>query len=168
MTRPFIRPELAAWLRPWRELAAAALTFAAGGWLFSLGGLLFRPLGAGVMLAAALWALGAWRRRRFAAEIAAPGLVEIEEGAIRYFGARALGGEIALRDLDQIRLLRLDGQAHWRLCSRTGEALLIPVQAAGAANLADAFAALPGFDLGRAAGALAAEHPFQTVWERRS
>ena len=66
MTRSFIRPELAARLRPWRELAAAALTFAAGGWLFSLGGLLFRPLGAGVMLAAALWALGAWRRRRAA------------------------------------------------------------------------------------------------------
>lgn len=167
MSRPFIRPELAARLRPWREFAAAALTFAAGGWLFSLGGLLLRPLGAGVMLVAALWGLGAWRRRRFAATIAAPGLVEIEEGAIRYFGARALGGEIALRDLDQIRLLRLDGSAHWRLRSRTGEALLIPTQAAGAASLADAFAALPGFDLGRAAAALAAKHPFQTVWERR-
>ena len=167
MNRPFIRPELAAKLRPWREFVAAVLTLAAGGWLFSLGGLLFLPIGAGVMLFAVLWGLGAWRRRRFAAAIAAPGLVEIVEGVIRYFGARALGGEIALRDLDQIRLLRLDGQAHWRLRSRTGEALLIPVQAAGAASLADAFAALPGFDLGRAAAALAADHPFQTVWERR-
>ncbi len=167
MNRPFIRPELAAKLRPWREFAAAVLTLAAGGWLFSLGGLLFLPIGAGVMLFAMLWGLGAWRRRRFAAAIAAPGLVEIVEGAIRYFGARAMGGEIALRDLDQIRLLRLDGGAHWRLRSRTGEALLIPVQAAGAASLADAFAALPGFDLGRAAAALAADRPFQTVWERR-
>lgn len=167
MSRPFIRPELAARLRPWRETGAAVLTFAAGGWLFSLGGLLLQPLGLGVMLVAALWGLGAWRRRRFAAEIAAPGLVEVEEGAIRYYAARALGGEIALRDLDQIRLLRLGGQAHWRLRSRTGEALLVPVQAAGAAGLADAFAALPGFDLGRAAAALASGHPFQTVWERR-
>ena len=161
-----IRPELAARLRPWREVLAAGLVGAMGIWIWSWGGLVFQPLGLGILAVAGIWGLGAFRRRRFAAEIAAPGLVEIEEGAIRFFGARALGGEVALRDLTQIRLMRLDGRAHWRLKTRGGEALLIPVEAAGAAALADAFAALPGFDLGLASRALAGREAFTTVWTR--
>ena len=100
-------------------------------------------------------------------EVEAPRLVEVEEGAIRYLDPRALGGEIALRDLSQIRLIRLDGRAHWRLKTQGGEALLIPVEAAGAAALADAFAALPGFDLGAASAALAANDAFRIVWQRK-
>lgn len=161
-----IRPELAARLRPWREVIAAGITAAAGLWVFSLGGLVFQPLGLAVLAVASLWCLGAWRRRRFAQGIAAPGVVEIEEGAIRYFGARVLGGEIALRDLTEIRLLRLDGHPHWRLRSTAGEALLIPVEALGAPALADAFAALPGFDLRAAAAALTGRAAFTTVWKR--
>lgn len=160
-----IRPELVEAVRPWREVIAAGLTAAAGLWLFSLGGLVFQPLGVAVAAVAAVWGLGAWRRRRFQQAIAAPGLVEVEEGAVRYYAARALGGEIALRDLTEVRLLRLDGHAHWRL-KGAGQALLIPVDAAGAAALADAFAALPGFDLGRAAAALAGRATVATVWRR--
>ena len=161
-----IRPELIAHFRPWREVGAAALTGAFGIWVFAQGGLFFQPLGGAILAFAALWGLGAWRRRRFAAPVGAPGFVEVEEGAIRYYGARALGGEVALRDLAQIRLIRLDGHAHWRLKTQAGEALLIPVEAAGAAALADAFAALPGFDLGTASAALAANDAFRTVWQR--
>ncbi|WP_246026732.1 hypothetical protein [Paracoccus luteus] len=160
-----IRPELVERVRPWREVIAAGLTAAAGAWLFSLGGLVFQPMGLAVIGVAAVWGLGALRRRRFQMGIAAPGLVEVEEGAVRYFSARALGGEIALRDLTEIRLLRLDGHAHWRL-KAGGQALLIPVEAAGAATLADAFAALPGFDLGRAASALSGNAAVATVWRR--
>lgn len=161
-----IRLELVARFKPWREVAAAALTAAFGIWVFAQGGLLLQPLGGAILGLALLWGWGAWRRRRFAVDIAAPGLVEIEEGAVRYYGARAPGGEVALRDLTQIRLICLDGQAHWRLRTRGGEALLIPVEAAGAAALADAFAALPGFDLGAASAALAANDAFRTVWQR--
>lgn len=161
-----IRPELVARFKPWREVIAAALVALVGLRVFAQGGLLFRPLGGAILAVALLWGWGAWRRRRFAIPIGAPGVVEIEEGAIRYFGARALGGEVALRDLIQIRLIRLDGQAHWRLKTADGQALLIPVQAAGAAALADAFAALPGFDLGAAAAALAGRDAFRTVWQR--
>lgn len=161
-----IRPELAARLRPWREVIAAGATAAFGLWVFTWGGLVFQPTGLAILAVAAVWGLGAYRRRGFATPIAAPGLVEIEEGAIRFFGARALGGEIALRDLTQIRLMRLDGHPHWRLKTSAGEALLIPVEAAGAPALADAFAALPGFDLGAAAAALAGREAFTTVWTR--
>lgn len=166
MNTPLIRPELIARFRPWREVIAAALTAVFGVRVFAQGGLLFRPLGGAILAVALLWGIGAWRRRRFMVAIGAPGLVEIEEGAIRYFGARALGGEVALRDLNQIRLLRLDGHAHWRLRTRDGQALLIPVEAAGANALADAFAALPGFDLRAASAALAASHAMTTVWQR--
>ena len=162
-----IRPELVARFRPWREVGAAALTGAFGLWVFAQGGLFFQPLGGAVLAFALLWGIGAWRRRRFAVDVGAPGLVEVEEGAIRYYGARALGGEIALRDLSQIRLIRLEGHAHWRLKTQGGEALLIPVEAAGAAALADAFAALPGFDLSAAAAALAANDAFRVVWQRK-
>lgn len=161
-----IRPELVARFRPWREVIAAGLTGALGIWIFAQGGLLFQPLGGAILALAVLWGRGAWRRRRFAIPIGAPGLVEVEEGAIRYYGARALGGEVALRDLSQIRLIRLQGRTHWRLRTRDGEALLIPVEAAGAAALADAFAALPGFDLGRASAALASGDALRLVWQR--
>lgn len=162
-----IRPELAARLRPWREVMAAAMLGAFGLWVIRLGGLLFQPLGAAIVAIAAAWGLGAWRRMRFARAVAAPGVVEIVEGAVRYDGVRILGGEIALRELDDIRLLRLNGHPHWRLRTSAGEALLIPVEAAGAAALADAFAALPGFDLGTAAAALDGTAAFTTVWKRR-
>lgn len=161
-----IRPELVARFRPWREVAAAALAGAFGIWVFAQGGLLFQPVGGVILALALLWGIGAWRRRRFAVAIGAPGLVEVEEGAIRYYGARVPGGEVALRDLSQIRLLRLDGHAHWRLRTQGGEALLIPVEAAGAAALADAFAALPGFDLRAASAALAGNHATTIVWQR--
>ena len=101
-----------------------------------------------VALAVAVaWGIDARRRMRFRREIAAPGVVELIEGAIRYYGARALGGEIALRDLVEVRLLTLRGHPHWRLRSDAGEALLIPVEAAGAAAR----------KVGRPAGATAAE-----------
>ena len=162
-----IRPELAARLRPWREVIAAAAVGVFGAWVFTLGGLVFEPAGLAVLAVAAVWGIDARRRMRFRRDIAAPGVVELIEGAIRYYGARALGGEIALRDLVEVRLLTLRGQPHWRLRSADGEALLIPVEAAGAAALADAFETLPGFDLGAAAAALAGRETVTTVWRRR-
>lgn len=164
---PLIRPELAHRLRPWREVIAAVLVAAFGAWVFSWGGLVYRPLGLGVIAVAAIWGIDARRRMRFRREIAAPGVVELIEGAIRYYGAETLGGEIALRDLVEVRLLRLDGHAHWRLRSSDGQALLIPVEAAGAEKLAYGFSALPGFDLAAAANALDAKgETFRIVWRR--
>ena len=119
-------------------------------------------------MAAALWALDARRRMRFAHDALGPGMVELDEGAIRYLSPnRLLGGEISLRELAEIRLMRLNDRRHWRLKSSDGQALLIPLDAAGAEYLASAFAALPGIDMGRVSGALAPDAPtIQTVWTR--
>ena len=150
-----IRPELALRLAPWRPAIAAAAATLSGLWIASWGGLVFIPLGLGIAAIGAGWWLVEWRRVRLQGRANGPGLVELDEGAIRYFAARGVGGEVALRDLTEIRVLRLNNRGHWRLRTRHGEALLIPVDAVGAGVLADAFAALPGADLGRIAQGLA-------------
>lgn len=167
MTRPMIRPELVERWRPWREVGAAAATLAFGVWLFLRGGYFFQILGLMVLALGLVWIISARRQMRFRRAINAPGIVEIDEGAIRYLAPLVLGGEIPLRDLTEIRMLRLSGQRHWRLKTDDGQALLIPVESAGAENLAHAFAALPGVDMGRITRALAEDSlPMQTVWTR--
>lgn len=165
-----IRPELRDWIGRRAEALIAALAVAAGLWLALRGGWFFAALGGLVMLVGGALLVGAWRRLPFRRRVAAPGVVEVVEGAIRYYGATMLGGEIALRDLSEIRLLRLRGLGHWRLRSLSGEALLIPVDAAGADTLADAFTALPGLDMGAVSTALAhladQSDAVRTVWRR--
>lgn len=162
-----IRPALADQLRPWSEVIAALACLAFGIWIFSKGGFVFRPMGAAIVVISGIWGVNARRQMRFRRAVSAPGLVEVDEGALRYYAARALGGEISLRDLSEIRLLVLSGRSHWRLKSVDGQALLIPVDAAGAELLADAFATLPGVDMGRISAALRGSGPnVQTVWTR--
>ncbi|MFV0410729.1 MAG: hypothetical protein ACK5LJ_13860 [Paracoccus sp. (in: a-proteobacteria)] len=163
-----IRPELRDWLHHHRELLAAIGCMLISLWVMIWGGWFYAALGLAAAGASLLWVRGSWRRRAFHRKIAAPGVLEVVEGEIRYFAARALGGSIALRDLVEIRLLRLDGHDHWRLKSRTGEALLVPVEARGAQLLADAFTALPGFDFGQASAALAQKDgpSLRILWQR--
>lgn len=164
-----IRPEIKSWLLRWREPLIAGAILLGGVWLALFGGWFFAVVGGGVILVGAALLIGAWRRMPFRRAVDASGMVEVEEGAIRYYGATALGGEIALHDLIEIRLLRLRGHGHWRLRSN-GEALLIPVDAAGAEALADAFNTLPGLDMGMVSAALAkvADQPdaMRVLWRR--
>lgn len=165
-----IRPALRDWLRRQAEPLSALAVSAFGLWLALRGGWFFLLLGAFVVLIGAALLVGAWRRLPFRRPVDAPGVVEVVEGAIRFYGAHTLGGEIALRDLVEIRLLRLKGHGHWRLRNAAGEALLIPVDAAGADALAHAFTALPGLDMGEVSAALAhvadQSDAVRTVWRR--
>ncbi|WP_265499115.1 hypothetical protein [Paracoccus beibuensis] len=167
-----IRPELRALLRDRSELLIFGGLTLLGLWLTFLGGWFFALVGAGVVLVGASLTVGALRHAPFRRPVAAPGVVELVEGAVRYYGATEPGGEVALRDLTEIRLLRLRGRACWRLRSQDGQALLIPVDAAGAAVLADAFETLPGLDLGMLSKALshvaAQPEAMRTVWRRPS
>ena len=143
-----LRPEVAALLTRWREVIAAGVLGLVGLWIVWMGGYLLVPVGGAVVAFAVAWGALALRRMRFAQEVLAPGWVEVDEGQVGYLGP-AFGGYVALPDLIEIRLLSMRGRRLWRLKQADGQVLLIPVDAAGAERLFDAFASLPG--LGSAA-----------------
>lgn len=174
---PLIRPALAARLFRWREPICAAGLGLAGVWIATRGGWLLGPLGAAVVAVAAGWGASAWRRLRFAPDLGAPGMVEVDEGQVGYLGP-AFGGYVALPDLVELRLLTMRGRRLWRLKQADGQALLIPVDAAGAERLYDAFASLPGMDtaalvaalspVGTTGGtALGADAVTRVIWRRK-
>ena len=153
-------------LTRWREFMAAALFAGFGLWLMALGGYFLAPLGGACLILASGWGHLALRRMRFQRPVAAPGLVEIDEGQLGYLGPSS-GGYVALRELAEIRVITVHGQRHWRLKQVDGQVLLIPVAAAGAAGLFDAFAALPGVDMSALAAALDSPSDTQVVWRRQ-
>ncbi|MDP4031857.1 MAG: hypothetical protein Q8P60_03200 [Pseudorhodobacter sp.] len=140
-----IRPAVRAALHRWREVIVAAALAGFGLWLMALGGWLLTPIGAAALVLALGLGVLALRRMRFWHGVGAPGVVEVIEGQISYFGPD-VGGFVALPELVEVRLVTLHGRQNWRLKQADGQALLIPVAAAGAAQLFDAFASLPGMD----------------------
>jgi len=96
---------------------------------------------AAIALGAALM-IGGWQRLRFKRDGQGPGVVQIVERRVAYFGPLE-GGTL---ELDDLATLDLDGTAyptHWILRDTGGGTLRIPVNAAGAEVLFDAFTALP-------------------------
>lgn len=160
-----IRPELKVALRRWREVIAAVGLALFGAWLIALGGWLLGPLGIGLVLLAAAWGLVALRRLRFLRGISAPGVVEVIEGQVGYYGP-SFGGFVALADVTELRVIDLAGKRQWRLRTRGAEVLMIPVDAAGADRLYDAFAALPGIDMAAVTAALDDTAPPLRLWKR--
>ncbi|MGP3698301.1 hypothetical protein [Rhodobacter sp. NSM] len=157
----FLRPEVEALLLRWREPAAAAAAMGGALWLASFGGWFFVPLGLTAFAAAAGWGVIALRRVRFGQSADGPGVVELDEGQIGYLGPDE-GGFVAVEDLEELRLVTVRGQRHWRLRQSDGRILVIPVGAEGAERLFDVFATLPGLEMGRLLAALrgpAAEAP---------
>ena len=126
-----IRAEARAALFQWREVIAAAIFAALGLWLIALGGFVLVPLGGAILALAFGFGLLALRRLRFGTGGAAPGVIEVDEGQIRYFGPD-FGGFVALPELAELRLMTHRGQQHWRLKQRDGQVLLVPVAASGA------------------------------------
>ena len=172
-----IRPEVTALLRRYGEVLATGIVAVAGLWLMALGGYVLFPLGVLISAVGVILTVNAFRRARFAQTIAAPGVVELDEAQVGYL-APDLGGFLSLDELTEIRLLILQGKRMWRLKQADGQALLIPVDAAGADRLFDAFAALPGMDQSVLVAALnpagpLAHHPTLTaetrvIWRKQS
>lgn len=153
-----IRPEVQGLFRRWLDPAAGAATVVVGLWTMSKGGVM--PILAGVAFVAigAGWAILGLRRARFDFDVNAPGLVEVDEARVRYLHPR-LGGDISLDDLAELRLTTFRGRRMWRLNDTAGRALLIPLDASGAARLFDTFAALPGLSSAALVDALEGKEP---------
>lgn len=144
-----IRPELRAGLRRWREAltGGAVMLLALWAWTQGIGivAWLAVPLG---LAGAALVSTGVVRGQ-LRGPGTGPGVVDMTEGQLAYFGPRD-GGVVALDAVQAIAIDRTGKPAHW-IVERAGEPPLhIPVTAKGADTLLDAFAALPGFRMDRA------------------
>lgn len=139
----FLRPEAKAVLSRWAEPLLGAIIAIFGFYLSLQGGWLLAVIGLALVALGLGWLVLGIRRARFQGDPAAPGLVEIDEGGLRYLHPR-LGGEISLNDLAELRLVFYRGKRVWRLQDLSGQVLLVPMDAAGAGDLFDALSALPG------------------------
>lgn len=163
----FVRPEVTATLRRWREVLTGIAVGLAGLWIAVQGGALAAVAGAAVVALGAGLAVIGRRRLRFTRAVDDPGVVQVVEGQIGYFGP-AEGGFAGLSAITEIALVDHDGRRCWRLSQQGGERLFVPVAAQGAEALFDAFAGLPGLEV--AALIAAVESPpglARIVWRRR-
>jgi hypothetical protein len=162
-----IRPEAAALLHRWREVIAGLALAVLGLWTALSPAVLIKGLGGVIGVAGLALAVVGLRRARFTARGTGPGIVQLVEGQISYFGPES-GGFMALDDLAEIAL-GADGDA-WLLRDIRGQRLSIPRAATGADGLFDAFARLDGLDMPSLLrlidGAAPATTP-RTVWRRK-
>lgn len=149
----FLRPAVRAALWRWREVGGSVLLALFGLWWGTESFGFVRWLGFGVAGFGAVLTLVAVQRLRFGGGAGGPGLVEVDERQLAYFGPLS-GGVIALGDLVRVDLDPTGKPAHWLLTDLAGQTLQIPVDAAGAEALFDVFAALPGIRTGRMLEAL--------------
>lgn len=164
----FVRPEALAVLRRYRETIVGSGLVALGlWWLTGAQGLLILPAVALSVAGAVLLWLGI-QRARFRRDGQGPGIVQVTEAQISYFGPLT-GGTVALSGLMRITLDGTQHPPHWHFGRADAPPLLIPVNADGAERLFDAFSALPGFRMDRALKAL--ENPAArrvVIWQSNS
>ncbi|MFT6675485.1 MAG: hypothetical protein ACJAVM_001677 [Sulfitobacter sp.] len=162
----FFRPEAQAQVWRWREVIVAVFVVALGGWLISGPGLLLAIPGYALVCGGAALAWLGVQRARFRGADGGAGAVQVDEGQVSYFGPLT-GGVVALRELDSLSLDGAMFPAHWRLTQSGVPPLLIPVNAAGAEALFDAFATLPGLRTERMLSLLKANsHQSVVIWQR--
>lgn len=139
-----IRPEIAAFARRWSEVLTGLAIATFGLWGLQARGGFYQFLAACVIGIGLALAVIGWRRLRFARAGGAPGIVQVLEGQISYFGPET-GGFIGIADILEVHLI--DNSQSWRLIGDGGTAVEIPVAANGARALFDIFAALPDINM---------------------
>jgi hypothetical protein len=163
----FIRPELRTHLRRWREaLAGGAVAILGLWWLLGSGGVV-ALVGAVLLLAGGTLVAAGVQRGRFRRGGDGPGVVQLDEGQLSYFGPLS-GGIVAVAQLTEVAL---DPRAHpspvWVLHGAAEGPIHVPVDAAGAEALFDVFASLPGIRTERIVAALARPPTAPvTLWRR--
>lgn len=161
----FIRPEARAALWRWRELLAAIGVAALGlSWVLGPGGLL-GWVGWVVLAAGLALAVVGVQRARFRTGSGGPGVVQVDEGQIAYFGPLT-GGAVAVSDLSRLSLDPTMKPAHWVLEQPGQPPLFIPINATGVDALFDVFATLPGLKTERMLSTLSSpsDHP-TVIWQ---
>jgi hypothetical protein len=96
-----------------------------------------------VVLAGAALLFSGIQRARFKRGAGGPGVVQVDEGEVAYFGPLN-GGSVAVRALSRLVLDGRSDPAVWALYQPGQAPLHIPVNAEGGEMLFDAFSSLPG------------------------
>ncbi len=139
-----IRPAAQKVLKRWRDALLGGAVLALGlYWAFLTGGGLLHWIGYAVALGGAAFLVAGIQRARFRQGEGGPGVVEINERRVGYFGPLT-GGIVDLDDLDALSLDRGEKPPHWVLVQKGQPPLHIPLTATGSEALFDAFATLPG------------------------
>lgn len=153
----FIRPEVTEALFRWRGEIGAVAVGLFGGWLGLAAFGTLALLGWALLALSPVLLLIAVQRRRFAAAGGeGPGVVELVEGRIGYFGP-AGGGFVVLDDLTEIRLVPHGGGRAWLLRASGSPDLVVPLGAQGDEALFDAFVTLPGLTAAQLVSAVTEE-----------
>jgi hypothetical protein len=139
----FIRSDARQTLWRWREVLVALGVVALGMlWVFGSYGLL-HLLGYAVLVLGAVMLFAGLQRVRFQGGDGGPGVVQVDEGQVAYFGPLT-GGSVALGEMTALMLDPTAKPAHWVLIQPGQADLQVPLNAEGAEALFDAFATLPG------------------------
>lgn len=164
----FFRPEARAALWRWREvIGGVALGLFGLWWLVTANGLILSMIGAVFIGLGAAFVWIGIARARFRHAGSGPGVVEVVERRLVYYGPLT-GGAV---DLADIRRVEHDPTAHpaphWIVTDIYGREIAIPANADGADALLDAFATLPGLSPAHlAAQSRRKGHARRTVWDR--
>ena len=138
----FIRPEARAAVAQWREALIGAVVLLVGVWWASGIGLT-KWLGVALVAAGAVLIVSGIQRARFRVGKGGPGVVQVDEGEVAYFGPLN-GGTVAIRSLSRVVLDGRSSPPVWALYQPGQAPLHIPVNAEGSDALFDAFASLDG------------------------
>ncbi len=163
----FLRPEVRALAWRFRDmLIGAGLVMLGLFWgLRSIG--ILSWIGYGMVVLGIIWAIAGLQRARFRQDGDGPGVVQIRERRLAYFGPLD-GGVMDVKDLTH---LEIDPSSHpkpsWVLTGIGEQHIAIPVNATGAEDLFDIFASLPGIKTSAVLDVLS-KTPDQrvTVWRR--
>lgn len=140
----FIRPEAKATLWKYREALFALGVAAFGIWVIVIGHGVVPWIGAVFVLLGAVLLVAGVQRARFRQGDNGPGVVQITERRLTYFGPLNGGGI----DVGDIMSVGFDPTGHpapyWVLRDPQNAEIAIPVSAKGAEMLFDTFALLPG------------------------
>lgn len=148
-----IRPELTQAAHRFREALTGLVLAALGLWVGLGSGGILAWLGWAILAVGGVLFLAGVQRGRFRREGQGPGVVRVTEGQISYMGPLT-GGAVAHDALWRLSLDPTGKPLHWRLDHDLGPSLMIPVTAAGADALFDAFEQLPGLDMSEVLSAL--------------
>ena len=163
----FVRPEARATLTKWRE-ALIGLPVAVLGVYWSASYGLLQWIGFAMLAIGAMMVVTGIQRALFKSGRGGPGLVEVDEGEVSYYGPLS-GGSVSIRDLTLLSLDPRSKPAVWVLRQPGQDDLYVPVNAEGADALFDAFAALPGINTAKLVSTLqrAPAHPV-VIWQKEA